>query len=146
MATLRQLEANVFVAPQIAETDFAELVSRGFRSVVDNRPDGEADDQMPHDAAEAAAQMHGLAFRYEPVRNADITEDAHVGAFDAALKELPGPVLFYCRTGTRCTLLWAQARVAELGLAETVRRAEAAGYDLSPILETLRHRAEPFAK
>lgn len=145
MARLIQLEDGVFVAPQIVEEDFAEIAARGFRSVVDNRPDGEAEDQMPHEVARAAAERHGLAFRYEPVRNFDITEDAPVDAFAASLKELPGPILFYCRSGTRCTLLWAQASVERLGLAETVRIAEAAGYDLSPILDVLEERDEAVA-
>ncbi|MCB1464741.1 MAG: TIGR01244 family phosphatase [Nitratireductor sp.] len=140
MAKPIQLETNVFVAPQLREADFEEIAAMGFRSVVDNRPDGEADDQLPHHAARRAAEQHGLAFRYAPVRNFDINEDEPVEAFAAALEELPGPILFYCRSGTRCTLLWAQASVGRLGLAETTRIAAAAGFDLAPIRDTLEER------
>ncbi|MCG6858730.1 MAG: TIGR01244 family phosphatase [Salaquimonas sp.] len=140
MATLIQLEENVFVAPQLVEADFAEIAALGFRSVVGNRPDGEAEDQMPQETARAAAERHGLEFRYDPVRNFDITEDAPVEAFADALEELPGPILFYCRTGTRCTLLWAQASVERLGLAKTTRIAAEAGYDLAPIRDALEER------
>lgn len=140
MAKLIQLEDNVFVAPQLVEEDFAEIAARGFRAVVDNRPDGEADDQLPHAAAMAAARRHGLAFRYEPVANAHVTDDQPIRRFARSMAELDGPVLFYCRTGTRCTFLWAQASAQRLGVAETIAIAAAAGYDLEPIREFLEDR------
>ena len=40
MAKIIQLEPDVAVAPQLVEADFAEIAARGFRSVVNNRPDG----------------------------------------------------------------------------------------------------------
>ena len=54
MAKLIQLEGGVFVAPQIVESDFAEIAAKGFKTVVNNRPDGEAADQMPDEVAKAA--------------------------------------------------------------------------------------------
>jgi len=50
-----QLEPDIAVAPQLVEADFAEIAARGFRSVVNNRPDGEAPDQLPNAQAAAAA-------------------------------------------------------------------------------------------
>ncbi|GIL01242.1 MAG: TIGR01244 family protein [Alphaproteobacteria bacterium] len=138
MARIIQLEPGVFVAPQLVAEDFAEIAARGFRSVVDNRPDGEAPGQMSHDEAAAASRRHGMRFRYDPVINANVTEDAPVAAFARAMAELPGPILFYCRTGTRCTMLWAQAVAGRLGAGEALRIAAGAGYnleDLRPILE-----------
>lgn len=140
MATMVQLEDEVFVAPQLVEDDFAEIAARGFRSVVNNRPDGEAADQLPQRLAEAAARRNGLDFRYQPVANMNVTDDHVVDAFKELLDTLPRPVLFYCRTGTRCSILWAQAAVARLGVEKTLETVTAAGYDLEPLREHLVER------
>jgi uncharacterized protein (TIGR01244 family) len=51
-----------------------------------------------------------------------------------ALEAAPGPVLAFCRSGTRSTLVWALARARMGDNAETLQaKAEAAGYDLGPI-------------
>jgi sulfide:quinone oxidoreductase len=142
MAQFIQLERDVFVAPQLVEADFAEVAGGGFRSVVNNRPDGEAPDQLPNDVAEAAARHHGLAFRYQPVANLNVTDDDVVDAFAELLDDLPRPILFYCRTGTRCSILWAQASAARLGVEQALEVTAQAGYDLEPLREHLDERAE----
>ncbi len=55
---------------------------------------------------EAAAKAAGLKARYIPVVAGQIS-DEDVAAFGAALAELPGPVLAYCRSGARSTALWS---------------------------------------
>jgi sulfide:quinone oxidoreductase len=101
MAQLIQLETGIFVAAQLVEADFAAVAARGFRSVVNNRPDAEAPDQLPNDRAKAAALRHGLQYRYQPVENLNVTDDDVVNAHARLMNNLPGPILFYCRSGTR---------------------------------------------
>jgi sulfide:quinone oxidoreductase len=65
------------------------------------------------------------------------------------MDDLPGPILFYCRSGTRCTILWAQVAALRLGVARTMEIASKAGYDLEVLRERLverasQHMAEPF--
>lgn len=141
MDRISQLEDGVFVASQIGERDFADIAARGFRSVVNNRPDGEADGQLPSDRARAEAGRHGLAYRHLPVANYDITEDEPIAAQAAALDELPRPILFYCRSGNRSTLLWAQASVDRLGFDDVDAIVTRAGYDLDVLREFLAERA-----
>ena len=140
MAQIIQLERDVFVAHQLVEADFADVAARGFRAVVNNRPDGEAADQLPNRQAEAAAQRNGLTFRYQPVANMNVTDDDVVEAFSGLLADLPRPILFYCRTGTRCSILWAQAAAARLGVESTLETVAKAGYDLEPLREQLEER------
>lgn len=142
MVKIVQLEPDIAVAPQLGEADFAEIAALGFRAVVNNRPDGEAADQLPNAQAEAAARRHGLAYRYQPVRNLNVTDDDVVEAFARLADELPGPVLFYCRSGTRCTTLWTQAAAPRLGIDRALATARAAGYDLDFLRETLAGRAD----
>ena len=54
------------------------------------------------------------------------------------LSQADGPVLAFCRSGTRSTYLWALAR-ARLGDDPDglVEKAEAAGYDISGIRPAL---------
>jgi sulfide:quinone oxidoreductase len=137
-----QLEPDIAVAPQLVEADFAEIAARGFRSVVNNRPDGEAPDQLPNAQAAAAARRHGLAFRYQPVKNASATDDDVVSTFARLMDDLPGPILFYCRTGTRCTILWTQAATPRLGVDEVLLVARNAGYELDFLRDTLAERGD----
>jgi len=142
MVKIIELEPGIAVAPQLVEADFAEIAARGFRSVVNNRRDGEAAEQLANETAEAAARLHGLVFRYQPVKNINVTDDDVVDTFARLVDELPGPTLFYCRTGTRCTILWAQAAAGRLGIDEVLAVGHNAGYDLDFMRETLAERAE----
>jgi len=141
MVKIVRLEANIAVSSQLVEADFEEVAAGGFRSVVNNRPDGEASGQMPNAQAEAAAGRHGLEFRHQPVANLNVTDEAVVEDFARLLNDLPGPILFYCRSGTRCTALWAQASVGRLGVARTLEIAAKAGYDLEVLRDRLEERA-----
>jgi uncharacterized protein (TIGR01244 family) len=142
MAQLIQLETGIFVAAQLSESDFAEVAARGFRSVVNNRPDGEAPDQLPSDQAKAAALRQGLQYHYQPVENFHVTDEDVVNAHARLMNGLPGPILFYCRSGTRCTILWAQVAAPRLGVAKTLEIASQAGYDLEVIREHLTERSD----
>jgi sulfide:quinone oxidoreductase len=146
MVKIVQLEPHIAVAPQLDEDDFADIAARGFRSVVNNRPDGEALDQLPNAQAEAAAHRYGLEFRYQPVKNVDVTDDEVVGAFARLMDNLPEPILFYCRTGTRCALLWFQAVANRIGIDEALAVAHNAGYDLDFLHDILEERSIGSAK
>ena len=142
MARIAQIEPDIYVASQLAEADFAELAARGFRSVVDNRPDGEKADQLPSAQAEAAARRHGLRFRFQPVDGLTVTDADEVDAFVRAMAELPRPILFYCGTGTRSAVLWSQAALARLGVEAVLSTAAKAGYNLQDFREDFEELAQ----
>jgi uncharacterized protein (TIGR01244 family) len=102
----RQIDADIAAAPQIQAGDIPEIMSGGFKSIICNRPDGESADQTPYAIIEAAARKAGIAIRNIPVVSGAITFD-NVRAMKAALAELPKPVFAYCRSGARCTNLYA---------------------------------------
>lgn len=105
---VRQITEDYFVAPQIGVEHVAAIKEAGFKSVISNRPDSE-DGAVPHDAVEAAVRAAGLEFRYIPVVSGHMTQE-NVDDQARALAELPKPVLAYCRSGTRCTNLYALVR------------------------------------
>ncbi|MBN8926714.1 MAG: TIGR01244 family protein [Rhodospirillales bacterium 69-11] len=147
METLCRLTPALSVAPQVSAEDLGGLSALGFRAIINNRPDGEAEGQPPSALLEATARRLGLAYRHIPVVSGKVT-DADVQAFAAALQELRGPVLAFCRTGTRSTTLWALSQAPHLDPAAILAAAKDAGYDLSglrPRLDAAWDAAQPQA-
>lgn len=130
--TIKELTANLSVAAQLEPGDVSEIAAQGFKSIISNRPDGEG--EMQPSFADIAREAHrcGLEARYIPVISGKLT-DADVEAFSAAIQVLPKPILAYCRTGTRCTMLWALSEVQRRPLNDILTVANAAGYDLKSI-------------
>lgn len=140
MLDLRRIDDLLSVSPQIAPEDVAVIKAAGFAGIVNNRPDGEEPGQPAGDAIRAAAQAAGLSYAAIPVTQAGFSRP-QLDAMAAALADAGGPVLAYCRSGTRSCNLWALAR-AQAGDAPADLQAKgaAAGYDLSgirPLLDSL---------
>lgn len=129
----RRIDDTILVAPQIAPEDVADAAALGVVLVINNRPDEEEPGQPQGQAIANAADQVGLGYRAIPVTHAGFSH-GQVDAMVEALEQADGPVLAYCRSGTRSTYLWALAR-AKLGdhPAVLTEKAEAAGYDLRPI-------------
>jgi uncharacterized protein (TIGR01244 family) len=105
---IRQLTEDYAVAPQIGPEHVKLIKVAGFKSVICNRPDAE-DGAVPHEEIENAVREAGMEFRFIPVISGQITEQ-DVLDHAAALDELPKPVLAYCRSGARCTNLFAMVQ------------------------------------
>ena len=102
-APIKPLTENFAVAPQLGPDDMADVAAAGYKSVIINRPDFEGGPDQPTAAdVSKAAQAAGLRIEYQPVVGSAMTI-ADVQRFAELLRTLPGPVLAYCRTGTRCT-------------------------------------------
>ena len=124
---------SVLASPQISLADLDEAKTLGVGLIINNRPEGESDDQVPGAEIEAAARALGMDYVAIPVTPAGFS-GPQVAAMAAALANSDGKVLAYCRSGTRSTLLWALAQArqgAELD-AVTAQAADA-GYDVSPV-------------
>lgn len=130
--TPKKLTDDLSVSPQILPGDVAELAAMGFKSIIDNRPDGEGSDQPSFAEIERAAKASGLTARYVPVESGKVS-DADAVEFGAALAHMPKPILAYCRTGTRSTTLWALAEAGRMSMADILSKASAAGYDMSGV-------------
>ena len=130
----RKIDDKTYASPQITVDDIAEASALGVGLIVNNRPEDESDDQTPGADIEAAATASGIAYIAIPVTHAGFSMP-QVEAMEAALASAGDkPVLAYCRSGTRSTLLWAMAQ-ARMGTAlETIAASAAkAGYDVGPI-------------
>ena len=135
------LTPMISVAPQIAPEDCALARAQGFAVVVNNRPDGEAAEQPDAATIRAAAEAAGLRYAHIPIDQSGFSMPK-VEAM-AAVLAAGGPVLAYCRSGTRSTNLWALAAASRGEDPEAIVAAAAGGgYDVSGMLPSLRMFAE----
>lgn len=116
------------VSAQIEAGDIDEIVAAGFRSIICNRPDGEEPGQPDFETIETEARAKGLDIRYQPVAGGLSQSD--VDAFAALTDALPEPTLAYCKSGTRCILLWAHAECEKRPLDDVLELARKAGFNL----------------
>lgn len=130
---LRRITDDFAVAPQIVPDDIRQIAEEGFRAILCNRPDGEEPAQCAYDDVAQAARAQGLAVRSVPIVSGSVGP-GDLQAFEAALKEMPAPVLAYCRSGTRCTMLWSITQMGKRDADEIMRLTSAAGYDMSGVL------------
>jgi len=137
MSDFRKLSDTVYASPQIGVEDIEAAAALGVTMVINNRPEGETEDQTPGAAIEAAARAAGMEYAAIPVTMPSLS-DVHVTAMQEMLERAAGPVLAYCRSGTRSTLLWSLAR-AKGGADPAViaNAAAAAGYDVAPVREAM---------
>lgn len=136
---IRVLSDDISVSPQIDSQHVREIAGAGFRSILCNRPDGEELGQPDISEIEAAAKAEGLAFSSVPMSGQALPPEL-LAAFKSALENLPKPILAYCRSGTRCTLLWAVSQHGRMDSLDIVQRAARAGYDVAGLVQQLDNR------
>ena len=141
MNEFKRVTPDFGVAAQLGADDVARAAKEGYRTIIVNRPDGEAPGQPPASEIKAAAKAAGLIFKAAPFQGLP-PAPAIVAETAAILDEANGPVLAYCRTGTRSITAWAmaQALTGRHTPDEIIALAQKAGYDLSGVrgaLETL---------
>ena len=125
---------------QLRPEDMAEVAAAGFKTVINNRPDGEGGDEQPSsEDCRAAAEAAGLTYHYIPMTPQTMSMEL-LGNFHRAVTDSPGPVLAHCKSGARSTALWALSESChnEQEVEAVIGKAQKAGYDLSnmrPMLE-----------
>ena len=129
----RKLDESISVFGQIGPDDVTEAARQGYTTIINNRPEGESPDQPAGATIAAAAAAAGLDYKAIPIDHSGFGP-AQIDAMAAALNAAPGPVLAFCRSGTRSTFLWALASAKQGAEGNAlIKKAAAQGYDLSPI-------------
>jgi uncharacterized protein (TIGR01244 family) len=138
----KQISENYAVKDQILPQDMAEIASLGFKTVINNRPDGEEAGQPLGVEIKAAAEVAGLSYAFIPMTVPALSPEL-VTQHHTAIEASNGPVFAFCRSGTRSTVLWALTQVRFHGhsISDVISAAGQQGYDLSgvaPLLEEYR--------
>lgn len=138
---IRPLTPDYAVSPQIEPADLPAIKAAGFTCVIDNRPDGEIPPNLHTAEIRRAAEALGLTFVVNPVIGGMMTMD-NVIAQRAAIKAATGPVLAYCASGNRSSLVWALALAGTRPTDELVAIPSRFGYQL----DHLRDQIEALAR
>ncbi|NRA98589.1 MAG: TIGR01244 family phosphatase [Rhodobacteraceae bacterium] len=125
----RALTPTHSVAPQLMPEDLALAKDAGFTTIICNRPDEEVPPDLSAEAMRGHAEALGLNFVVIPFRHGSLTMD-EVNAQRNALEAAKGPVLAYCASGNRCSILWALTVAGQIPTDEIIARGAAAGYQL----------------
>jgi uncharacterized protein (TIGR01244 family) len=136
---IRQISEGYSVAPQLEPGDMSRLAEEGVTTVICNRPDSEIPPPLQAATMQEAAERAGLAFVFNPVVGGMLTE-SNVEEQAEAIEASEGPVVAYCASGNRSTIVWALGMAGEMPVDEILARASAGGYDLGwlrPQLEAL---------
>ena len=127
------LSETLSVTGQISPDDLQAIAAAGFKSLVCNRPDGESPGQFSSQDIATAAHAVGLKLAYLPFVSGSVrAQDGR--DFGDLLTQLPGPVLAYCRSGTRSASLWALSQVGSTPWPDLVHRAAQAGFNLTSLV------------
>lgn len=137
----RRLSQGIAVGRAPTCDEVAALAGAGFRSLINNRPDGEKDSPMTSAETEAVAVELGLAYAHIPVEGRNPLE-TDVRVFVEALKAMPRPVYAFCHSGGRSAALWALASVTEMTTDALVETCAEAGYDVSGLSVKMDMRRE----
>jgi len=119
------------VAPQISLKHFQAIRDRGFRSILNARPDDEDGDYLTSGAAGHEAGIHDLGYAHVPTNNHAIFETANIDLFEQALVALPKPVLAHCKSGTRAVILWAMVAARHRDTEDVIALLTKSGHDLA---------------
>jgi sulfide:quinone oxidoreductase len=136
---LKKISPHFLVAGQISVSDINAIAASGIQTMICNRPDNESEGQPAVSDIASAAEAQGMTFLNVPVSSKVIT-DADVDDFERAYNDAAGPILAYCRTGTRSTILWALSQTKCKKIDEILSATAAAGYDLSKLQPRLMER------
>lgn len=137
---IRPITPTYAVSPQIDVDDVATLKDAGYVAIICNRPDAEVPPSHQAAAIRAAAEAAGLGFTEIPVTHQGLNMEMVTDQRDV-LDAAAGPVLAYCASGTRSTIVWALGQAERMEPDAILGAAAAQGYDISGMrrqLEALR--------
>lgn len=138
---IRPITDRYSVSPQIDPEDAAAIKAAGITTVICNRPDAEVPPSHQADPIRAAIEAQGLRFEVLPITHQTLTPD-RIAQQAALVDASDGPVLAYCASGTRSSILWALGQAGQQSADDILGAVARAGYDLSGLRPTLEAAAE----
>lgn len=103
------LTNKVSVAGQMNAAKFSQLMRQGFKSVIVNRPDQEIGNVVNVSELRNIAEKSQVSVIYQPVSSGKISQ-TDILEFAKYYNELPKPILMICRSGSRSSALFHQAK------------------------------------
>jgi len=133
---IRPLTPHYAVSPQISPEDVPLIAEAGFSAVICNRPDAENPPERHAAAMAEAAQAVGLQFHNLPLTHQTMTPE-NVARQRDLIDAATGPVLAYCASGTRSSVIWSLGQAGHLSTDEILAATAQAGYQLDQLRPAL---------
>lgn len=132
----KQLTPRYHVSPQISAEDMPAIAAAGYSCVICNRPDAEVPPSHQAAAIGTAAEAAGLSFHVLELTHQTMTPD-NVSRQRDLIEAADGPVLAYCASGTRCSVIWALGQAGQMSVDDILGATQNAGYQLDGLRPTL---------
>jgi uncharacterized protein (TIGR01244 family) len=132
----RQITPRYNVSPQISPEDMPAIKAAGFTRIICNRPDAENPAALQAKAMAEAAQAAGLEFEVLELTHQTMTPE-NVARQRELIEGASGPVLAYCASGTRSSVIWALGQAGTRPVDDILATTAAAGYQLENLRPTL---------
>ena len=146
MSRFSFLSPTVAVAGTMSPADFAEAARLGFKTIINNRPDGEEAGQLTAREERSLSQQTGMDYLHVPAAKHQVLDDHVLEPFGIALATADLPILLHCRSGLRSTMMWAAVSVENgVPLDAAMAAAKAAGHDLAAVAEEIAERGQKSA-
>ena len=142
MQDIVYLSPDFAITGELTPEDFPEVARRGFKAVLNNRPDGEEDGQLTNTNEAVLSWRAGLHYRFLPLDKHELFTDPVVEGMIKAIDELDGPVLAHCKSGLRCAIVWAAAKARSIPVDDVLAALENAGQDLDFLRDELDAQAD----
>lgn len=133
---IRPLTDSYAVSPQITPEDAAEIAAAGYTTVICNRPDAENPPAQQMAAVRAAVEAAGMTFVANPFSGPTMGMN-HVEAQGAAVAAAPGPVLAYCASGNRSSIMWALSQAGTMDADAMIAAGARHGYQLEGLRDQI---------
>ena len=133
------IDKNYHVSPQIEPHQISDIADKGFVKIICNRPDFEVHPSlsslaMADLAAKAEIEFHILELTHETMTPENILKQRKI------FMDASGPVLAYCASGTRCSVIWALGEaMTGTDINYILEKTLAAGYNLSSLETSMRN-------
>jgi len=104
---------NIHITGQISPEQVPMIAENGFKTIINNRPDGESPDQPTSAEIAAACEEAGIAYKEISFSGNGLTQK-HVEDFADYFNQAEQPMLIFCRTGNRSTGIYEAAKQMDL--------------------------------
>lgn len=126
---IQQLNEQVYIADQLSIDNVTNLGNLGIKSIINNRPDNEEDNQpLSEDLSKYAVSIN-IDYYYLPVISGDYPVNT-IKEFTELLNTARSPIVVFCRTGNRSINLWALSQTPKFGHQYVLTKAKGIGFDI----------------
>ena len=133
------IDKNYHVSQQIEPHEIAEIAEKGFVKIICNRPDVEVPDSYSSKVMAKLATEVGIDFEVLELTHQTMTIE-NVKKQREFFINADGPVLAYCASGTRCSVIWAMGEaISGTEISVILEKTQSAGYDLTGLQPTLQN-------